>query len=95
MRQLITRIDDDLHARLKQRAADEGRSVNDLVTQVLNQALERRAARERLRERARRAGLLFEPPSPDVEAPLDAALAATRGAGPAFSVALTEVREGR
>jgi antitoxin FitA len=32
MRQLIARIDDDLHRRLKERAAREGRSLNDLVT---------------------------------------------------------------
>jgi plasmid stability protein len=32
---LITRIDDELHARLKARAEAEGRSMNDLVTEAL------------------------------------------------------------
>ena len=95
MRQLITRIDDDLHGRLKERAADEGRSVNDLVTEVLTQALERRAIRDRVRDRARRAGLLFEPPPPDVDASLKAVVAAIRGAGAAFSDALEDVRDDR
>lgn len=35
MRQLIARIDDGLHRRLKARAAAEGRSMNALVTQLL------------------------------------------------------------
>lgn len=32
---MITRIDDELHARLKARAEAEGRSMNDLVTEAL------------------------------------------------------------
>lgn len=90
---MITRIDDDLHARLKERAANEGRSLNDLVTEVLVSALERRAARECLRDRVRLAGLLFEPPQP-TSASLDQVLADTRGAGEAFSEALDDVRHG-
>lgn len=35
VKQLITRIDADLHARLKEKAAEEGLSVNALVTEVL------------------------------------------------------------
>jgi plasmid stability protein len=35
VKQLITRIDDELHARLKARAEAEGRSMNDLVTEAL------------------------------------------------------------
>jgi plasmid stability protein len=35
MRQLIAWIDEDVHRRLKERAAREGRSLNDLVTDVL------------------------------------------------------------
>ncbi|MEJ7797012.1 MAG: toxin-antitoxin system HicB family antitoxin [Solirubrobacteraceae bacterium] len=35
MRQLIARIDDALHSRLKQKAASEGRSLNALVTEAL------------------------------------------------------------
>ncbi|MGH2769249.1 MAG: FitA-like ribbon-helix-helix domain-containing protein, partial [Actinomycetota bacterium] len=39
MRQLITRVDEDLHRRLKERAAVERRSVNALVTELLTRAL--------------------------------------------------------
>jgi plasmid stability protein len=35
VKQLITRIDDELHARLKARAEAEGRSMNDLVTEIV------------------------------------------------------------
>jgi plasmid stability protein len=95
MRQLITRIDEELHTQLKHRAAQEGRSLNDLVTEVLSRAVAARAARERVRERARRRGLLFEPPAPDDAPTLEAVLAATCGAGSAFSDALDDVRDGQ
>lgn len=36
---MITRLDDELHARLKAKAQAEGRSVNDLVTEVLKAAV--------------------------------------------------------
>src|SRR5579884_3129290 len=39
VRQLITRLDDDLHARLRERAAAEGRSVNALVVEILAAAV--------------------------------------------------------
>lgn len=59
MRQLLARLDDDLHRRLRQRAAAEGRSVNALVSEVLAAAVaepdDRRAA---VRARARLAGVL-------------------------------------
>lgn len=95
MKQMITRVDDELHARLRMRAAQEGRSLNDLVTEVLVQALERRAGGDRVRERARLAGLLYDPPPPDTQPALTDVVAATHGAGRAFSDALDDVRRGR
>ncbi|GAA1215305.1 toxin-antitoxin system HicB family antitoxin [Prauserella alba] len=40
MKQLITRIDDSLHAKVKAKAEAEGRSVNDLVSGLLEAAVE-------------------------------------------------------
>lgn len=39
MKQLITRIDDELHARVRHKAADEGTSVNELVKNLLEAAV--------------------------------------------------------
>lgn len=66
MRQLIARIDDDLHRRLKERAAREGRPLNDLVTEVLAAAVDDEAAS--FRRRLDRSGLRVLPaasPVPD------------------------------
>lgn len=60
MRQLIARIDDDLHRRLKERATREGRSLNELVTEVLAAAADDEAAS--FRRRLDRAGLRVLPP---------------------------------
>lgn len=60
MRQLITRIDDDLHRRLKARARDQGRSVNKLVTQILEDAVPDETPRERFRQRLKERGMLVE-----------------------------------
>ena len=71
MRQLITRIDESLHARLKRRARDEGRSVNALVTEILDDAVPDESPKERLRRRLKAEGRLVEiepsvnPPSRD------------------------------
>lgn len=54
MRQLITRLDDDLHARLKARAQAEGRSVNALVVEALERVTGAPVdARAALRQRGR------------------------------------------
>lgn len=69
MKQILTRVDDELHARLKRRAEAEGRSMNDLVTRALEQAVDEGASpRERLRARAAALGMLAEPSGP-VSAP--------------------------
>ena len=60
MRQLIARIDDSHHARLMARAHDEGRSVNKLVTSLLEEAVPEESPRERLRRRLRAEGRLVE-----------------------------------
>jgi plasmid stability protein len=62
VRQLITRIDDDLHRRLKDRARDEGRSMNTVVTEILECAVPNETPRERLRRRLKAEGRLVEIP---------------------------------
>jgi plasmid stability protein len=67
VRQLIARIDDDLHRRLKERAAREGRPLNDLVTEVLAAAVDDDAAS--FRRRLERSGLRVLPPASAVPDP--------------------------
>lgn len=64
MRQLITRVDERLHRRLKARAAVQGRSMNAVVTELLEKGLDSDDPRARLRARMKDLGLLFEPPAP-------------------------------
>lgn len=64
MRQLIARIDDDLHSRLKRRAAVEGRSVNAMVSDILRRAVVTHDERELVRARMRALGLLAYVPRP-------------------------------
>lgn len=90
MRQLIARIDDDLHERLKARALADGLSLNALVTEVLAAAVadERRSVRARLERR----GHLVVPERPRRVPSRAAALRATRGFGSAVSAALNADR---
>lgn len=94
MRQLITRLDDDLHTRLKAMAQAEGRSVNALVVEALEQVaglpIDARAA---LRLRAREAGLLVVPPEPGQAMPRDRVIASTRGSGTSVGEALAAERD--
>lgn len=94
MRQLITRIDDDLHARLKARAAAEGRSMNALVQDLLAHELPPESPREWVRRRAEAAGIrIVVPPLPEGPVPTrDEAIAMTRGAGRAGSEGLDWAR---
>ena len=95
MRQLIARIDDDLHARLKERAKEEGTSVNALVKNLLERGLAMSPA-DRLRERLRAMGKLVEPPPPEGPVPtVEEALEAGRGWGTSVSEALEDDRAGR
>lgn len=97
MRQLITRIDDDLHARLKARAAADGRSVNSLVEEVLKREVPTLSRREQLRQRMRELGVLAEVPEPT--GPVmsrDEVIESLRGdAGKAFLDALEDDRADR
>ena len=65
MAQLTIRADEDLVRRVKKAAADEGRSMNEFVTSVLDAATNpdhESDHGERVRARLRAAGLLREPP---------------------------------
>lgn len=95
MRQLIARIDDELHAQLKERARAEGRSLNALVTDLLAAGLARHDARRALRQRLRAAGRLVEPPRPAHVLPMDEVLELNRGSGAAVSEALEAERKAR
>lgn len=64
VKQLITRIDERLHRRLKDRAAIQGRSMNAVVTDLLEKGLSADDERARFRARVKEMGLLYEPPEP-------------------------------
>jgi len=96
MRQLITRIDDDLHRRLKERAHDQRRSVNALVTQILEEAVPGETPRERLRRRLKERGMLVELDVPEPTLTRAEVREMLRGeAGKAFLEALEEGRADR
>jgi len=81
MKQLITRIDPDLHARVKRLAAEEGRSVNALVTDLLQHATDgedRRAALRRRLEREGRLVVLMRPEHVPTDEELERATAGVR-----------------
>ena len=94
VKQLITRLDEDLHERLKARAAAKGVSVNAFVTDLLRASLAEGDDRARVRARMEAAGLSIvhrpsrRPPS------RNSAIRSTRGAGRAASEAL-EAERGR
>lgn len=95
MRQLIARIDDELHRRLKARARAEGRSLNALVTDALRAALAPDDDRQAVMARMEAAGWRVTPPLPAHVPSDDEIEAATRGAGSAVSDALAAEREYR
>lgn len=92
VRQLIARIDDDLHRRLKERAAAEGVALNALVTRVLEEALSGDDERTRAFSRLEAAGRRVVPPAPAGAPSRDDAVAATRGWGSAVGEALAAQR---
>ncbi len=98
MKQLITRIDDDLHARLKRRAASEGRALNALVTEALEGvAPAQETPQEWLRRRARERGVpLLEPTRPPMEPQeRERVIEANRGLGPFIDEFIEEDRRDR
>lgn len=91
MRQLIARIDDELHRRLKQRASEQDRSLNDLVTSILEAAVDDDGAL--LRQRINRSGLRVLPPTPAHKRPRDEVIQHQQGSGRAVSQALEAERD--
>lgn len=95
MRQLVTRINDQLHQQLKDRAARERRSVNTLVTEFLAKALASQDERSRLALRLSAEDRRVLPPVPRRVPSRDAAISSTRGAGTVASDALAAERASR
>lgn len=62
VRQLITRLDDDLHLHLKAKARGAGKSMNAYVVDLLREAVNRDDAKARLRRRLKDEGRLVVPP---------------------------------
>ena len=69
MKQLLARIDERLHQRLRDRAARDGRSVNALVTEMLEKGLAADDPRAQWRAKLRELGMLVEPPRPEGPVP--------------------------
>jgi len=91
---MITRIDDDLHRRLKLRAAQQDRSLNDLVSSILEDAVA--DVPMSLRERIARSGMQVFPPEPASPPPtMDEVIESLRGAGSAVREALAADRDYR
>lgn len=95
MRQLITRIDDDLHKILKRRARQEGRSVNSLVTEILLAAVTNDDPVRELKRRLDGEGLRVIPPRPKSVPSRAEALAAGKGMGHRVSSELERQRADR
>lgn len=93
VKQLIARIDDDLHRRLKERAAEQDRSLNDLVTSVLAAAVEDDA--ESVRRRIDRSGLRVLPPRPAAARHRHDVIGSQRGLGNPLGDALASERDAR
>lgn len=98
MKQLITRLDEGLHAQLRERAAAEGISVNRLVTEAIARLLsagtdDEVTAVDRVRVRARLLGLAAPPTGATCDdSTREAAIAATAGVGPFAARYLEESR---
>ncbi|MFF5987777.1 toxin-antitoxin system HicB family antitoxin [Prauserella flavalba] len=92
MKQLITRIDDELHAKVKAKAAAEGRSVNDLVAGLLEAAVREDESPQEWHRRmvAEGKAIAFEPEVPPPGRKQLAEL--MRGTGTAVSEALDWTR---
>jgi len=93
MRQLITRLDEQLLAKLKKRAAAEGRSVNALVTEILASQVAGRSAKAELRLRG--GEQIVRPPQPTRIPTRESLRRASRAWGGAVSKALMEERSAR
>jgi plasmid stability protein len=96
MKQLLLRVPDELHRKLADRAARDGRSVNAIATEILDSAVDadQGGRQERLRARAAALGILRAIPASPVSADERArALAQTRGWGPIAGRLIDEERD--
>ena len=94
MRQMITRLDDQLHEALKRKAKAEGKSLNALVVDALEGTVEREISGEEALERLQAAGWLSDAPPPDGPIPTwEEVWEITEGSGSAVSDALQEMRD--
>ncbi|MFG3339888.1 toxin-antitoxin system HicB family antitoxin [Glycomyces sp. NPDC048151] len=103
MKQLLLRVDDDLHARLTERAKREHRSVNAIANEILSVIGEGdgRSATEKVKARAAALGMLAPPlkvakeapPARDVEALRNRVLDSMRGIGPIVDDMFAEDRD--
>lgn len=92
VRQLITRIDDELHHQIKERARRAGTSVNAYVTALLREATSRDDAKAGLREQLRANGRLVVPETTGPPPGRDEVIASLRGAA---DVVLAAIEGGR
>ena len=92
---MITRVEDELHARLREAAAARGISVNAFVVDALTAAVGATTPRESMRRRAEATGRRVVPPPPDETPTWDEVVAAGAEAGTAVSEALAEERAAR
>jgi plasmid stability protein len=96
VKQLIARVDEDLHRRLKGRAAAEGRSVNSVVNELLAKGLSGGDETARLDAYLRERGRRYLPPAPRGPVPSrDVVIHLTRGWGAGVSDALRDDRKRR
>lgn len=103
MKQLLLRVDDDLHARLTERAKREHRSVNAIANEILAVVGESngRTETEKVRARAAALGMLASPLKAvehgrqvrDVEALRAEVLESMRGVGEILDRILDEDRD--
>jgi plasmid stability protein len=95
MKQIIIRLDDELHARLEGQAAAEGRGVNEFVVAALTPVLGGSTPRRAFRERARATGRLVVPEPPETTPSWHEVDAISRESGIAVIEALEADRSAR
>src|SRR5216117_3532563 len=97
VKQLLLRVPDDVHRRLAERAAREGRSVNVVATELLDLGADadRGDRRSRLRAKAAVAGTLVRgAPAPPVSSTRRRrVLESTRGLGPMADALIKDERD--
>ncbi|MBK5223969.1 MAG: toxin-antitoxin system HicB family antitoxin [Acidimicrobiia bacterium] len=95
MKQVLLRVPASLHRRLAERAARDGRSVNALANELLDQHVDDPASRrDVIRARARLLNLLDEPRPTRGVSPAEraAALRSMQGGGPVLDDILADGR---